>query len=265
MNVLIVENQHKVVDDLKNELIAQGFNVSVSGSVEKALFRAKAFCFDLFIVNSGDDGKSGFNFATNIVKETKNHKFKVLFTLNPKVKVDVRLRKFNQPFDILHLPFDENEFRIRIDRLVKSENIEGNSEQDSIADNKIESAEKPVAKVTGKVLLVEDNPLNQKVLGMFITKLGFEHDVASNGQASVDLCSKTNYAFILMDVYMPGMDGTEATEKIRELEVNTGHRAKIIAITANESEESVKRCYDSGMDDYLVKPFTLEILREKLV
>lgn len=264
MNVLIVENQHKVIDDLKKELIAQGFNVSVSGSVEKALFRAKAFCFDLFIVNEGDDGKSGFNFVTNIVKETQNHKFKVLFTLNPKVKVDVRLRKFNQPFDILHLPFDENEFRIRIERLVKSDQVEADSEHHPVVDNK-EGTGKLEAKAAGKVLLVEDNPLNQKVLGMFITKLGFEHDVASNGQASVDLCSKTNYAFILMDVYMPGMDGTEATEKIRELEVNTGHRAKIIAITANESEESVKRCFDSGMDDYLVKPFTLDILREKLI
>lgn len=64
---------------------------------------------------------------------------------------------------------------------------------------------------------------------------------------------------------MPGMDGPEATMKIRNDEEITGNRAKIIAITANESEESVKRCYDSGMDDYLVKPFTLEILKEKLV
>jgi CheY-like chemotaxis protein len=64
---------------------------------------------------------------------------------------------------------------------------------------------------------------------------------------------------------MPGMDGPEATVKIRENEIITGHRSKIIAITANESEESVKRCYDSGMDDYLVKPFTLDVLKDKLV
>ncbi len=115
------------------------------------------------------------------------------------------------------------------------------------------------------MLLVEDNPLNQKVLGMFITKLGFEYDIASNGQLAVDLCKKEKYSYILMDIYMPGMDGPEATMKIRDDEETTGNRAKIIAITANESEESVKRCYDSGMDDYLVKPFTLEILKEKLV
>jgi CheY-like chemotaxis protein len=68
-----------------------------------------------------------------------------------------------------------------------------------------------------------------------------------------------------MDIYMPGMDGPEATMKIRANEHNKTHRSKIIAITANESQESVKRCYDSGMDDYLVKPFTRDILKEKLV
>jgi two-component system, NarL family, sensor histidine kinase BarA len=115
------------------------------------------------------------------------------------------------------------------------------------------------------VLLVEDNPLNQKVLGMFISRLGFDYDIASNGQMAVDACMKINYPFILMDIYMPGMDGTEATVKIREQEQSKDHRSKIIAITANESEESVKRCYDSGMDDYLVKPFTLDVLKEKLV
>ncbi|MCF8362146.1 MAG: response regulator [Prolixibacteraceae bacterium] len=120
--------------------------------------------------------------------------------------------------------------------------------------------------LANKVLLVEDNPLNQKVLGMFISKLGFEHDTASNGQMAVDLAIENHYRFILMDIYMPGMDGTEATAKIREHEEGEGlNRSKIIAITANESDESVKRCYDSGMDDYLVKPFTLEILKEKLV
>jgi DNA-binding response OmpR family regulator len=265
-NVLLVESQRKVVEEIKNELIAQGYNVSVSGSVEKALFRAKAFHFDLFVVNAGDDGKEGYNFLSNIKKETSNQQFSVLFLLNPKVKVDVRLRKYNQPFDIVHLPFDDTEFKIRIDRLMNSLQVENAPVQEPILENvKVTSTAKTESKVNGRVLLVEDNPLNQKVLGMFITKLGFEHDVASNGQASVDLCTSTEYAFILMDVYMPGMDGTEATEKIRELENKTGHRAKIIAITANESEESVKRCYDSGMDDYLVKPFTLDILKEKLV
>lgn len=255
--VLLVEDQQKIAEALKNELISQEFKVTTSGSIEKGLFRAKAFQFDLFVVNCGEDGRDGFTFASRLKKEAGYTNFPILFTVNPKVKVDVRLRKFNQPFDILRLPLDITEIKIRLSRLLNP-----NMAFEEIADEK--SAEKGI-KSTGKVLLVEDNALNQKVLGMFISKLGFEYDIAGNGQAAVDLSATTNYPYILMDIYMPGMDGPEATVKIREREQKGSHRAKIIAITANESEESVKRCYDSGMDDYLVKPFTLDVLKEKLV
>jgi DNA-binding response OmpR family regulator len=263
MKILVIENQTKVADEIKNELISQGFDVSLSGSVEKGIFRAKAYPFDMFIVNCGDDGKSGLTFALNLKKETdyKNQPF--LFTINPKVKVDIRLRKFTHPFDILRLPVDNTELKIRLEQLLNFNTQREESKEDTVV-AKSKSKSKPVP-LSGKILLVEDNPLNQKVLGMFISKLGYEYDIASNGLGAVNLCSDNNYPFILMDIYMPGMDGPEATVKIRESETVTGHRAKIIAITANESEESVKRCYDSGMDDYLVKPFTLDVLKEKLV
>jgi CheY-like chemotaxis protein len=72
--------------------------------------------------------------------------------------------------------------------------------------------------------------------------------------------------FIHINGYIYARHGrSRSNNENRDDEETTGNRAKIIAITANESEESVKRCYDSGMDDYLVKPFTLEILKEKLV
>jgi CheY-like chemotaxis protein len=173
----------------------------------------------------------------------------------------VRLLKFNKRFDFIRLPFDPVEFKLRLDQLKGKDK----NEPPYLNKNSGPKAENG-APQSNKVLLVEDNPLNQKVLGMFISKLGFEHDVASNGQMAVDLATENEYRYILMDIYMPGMDGTEATAIIRENEEISGRaRSKIIAITANESDESVKRCYDSGMDDYLVKPFTLEILREKLV
>jgi CheY-like chemotaxis protein len=259
LKVLLIENQPKNSNEIKEALISQGFDVSISSTVERGILRAKAFKFDMFIVNCGDEGKDGFTFASNLKKEANYSAKPFIFTYNPKVKVDVRLRKFTQPFDILRLPVDSNEFIFRLDRIM---NCKPSIEE------KFESSEKKESKdfiKSGKVLLVEDNPLNQKVLGMFISKLGYEYDIASNGQSAVDLSSQNDYPFILMDIYMPGMDGPEATERIREAELTSGYRAKIIAITANESEESVKRCYDSGMDDYLVKPFTLEVLKEKLV
>lgn len=259
LKVLLIEDQQKNATEIKNGLIALGFDVAVSGSVDRGLCRAKAYRFDMFVVNCGEDGKDGFNFVSALKKETDCTNNQFIFTINPKVKVDIRLRKFTQSFDILRLPCDVNELAIRVDKVMNQH------PQAADKPEKGKSTEESQRKVGGKVLLVEDNPLNQKVLGMFITKLGFEYDIASNGQLAVDLCKKEKYSYILMDIYMPGMDGPEATMKIRDDEETTGNRAKIIAITANESEESVKRCYDSGMDDYLVKPFTLEILKEKLV
>lgn len=265
LKVLLIEGQPGVAKDIENELVALDFMVSSTINVESGLLRAKAYQFDLFVVNCGANSKEGLNFATSILKEEKYKNVPFLFTLNARLKADIRLRKFDHPFDIIRLPLDATELRIRLNKLfgAKNENYEKIETAKPVKAKKVE-----VSKATdqkGRVLLVEDNPLNQKVLGMFISKIGFEYDIAANGEKSIELCKDTNYAFILMDIYMPGMDGTEATVKIREAEQLGNHRAKIIAITANESEESVKRCYDSGMDDFMVKPFTIDLLKEKLV
>jgi DNA-binding response OmpR family regulator len=259
LKVLLIESQQNLAIEIRNELIDQGYVVSVSLTPDAGLLRANAYQFDLFIVNCGDDGKQGFNFANSLLKLEKYDHTIFLFTYKPKVNADVRLRKFDQRFDIIRLPLDDTEMRIRLNKLVNAAPVTIEKQE------KGEKALSQPGKSPGKVLLVEDNPLNQKVLGMFISKLGFEYDIAANGQIAVDFTQKEKYPFILMDIYMPGMDGTEATVIIRENEQKSGHKARIIAITANESEESVKRCYDSGMDDYLVKPFTLDVLKEKLV
>lgn len=261
LKVLLIEGQAKIADEIRKELQALDYKVSTAINTENAMHRARAFQFDFLVVNCGPDGKDGLNFATTLIKEPVYSQVPFLFTLNPKLKVDIRLRKFAHRFDLLHLPFDATEFRIRMDRLFAEPPVKA----PEVAEKKEKVAVKTEPGGKGKVLLVEDNPLNQKVLGMFISKLGFEYDVASNGQMAINLSKNEPYSFILMDIYMPEMDGTEATMKIREEEEKGSHRAKIIAITANESEESVRRCYDSGMDDFLVKPFTMDVLKEKLV
>jgi CheY-like chemotaxis protein len=262
LKVLVIESNAKVAEDLKRELSSEGYKVTCAVTAEQGLLRAKAYHFNFFIVSCGNDGKQGFNFASAIVKEDGYADVPFLFVFNQKVSVDVRLRKFNHKFDLVRMPLDATEFKIKLPRLfvqeVKAEVPLVKEKKESAKNERAENNPK-------KILLVEDNPLNQKVLGMFISKLGFDHEIASNGQMAVDLSKEKEYAFILMDIYMPGMDGTEATELIRKNEAEGNHRAKIIAITANESAESVKRCFDSGMDDYLVKPFTVEVLKEKLV
>lgn len=114
-----------------------------------------------------------------------------------------------------------------------------------------------------KVLLAEDNLVNQKVAMMVIQKMGHKVDVANNGKIAVEKFLNGQYDLILMDMMMPEMDGLEATREIREIEKGRlpASRIKIVALTANAMKEDRERCIESGMDDYLSKPFKPEDLQ----
>jgi CheY-like chemotaxis protein len=116
-------------------------------------------------------------------------------------------------------------------------------------------------KLRGRVLVVEDNPTNQKVIVLRLQKLGCRADVAQNGREAVDASASVPYDVILMDCQMPVMDGFEATAHIRR---RGGRRVPIIALTANAMEEDRERCLQAGMDDYLSKPVRSQELSEKL-
>lgn len=113
-----------------------------------------------------------------------------------------------------------------------------------------------------KVLLAEDNLINQKVASININKLGHDVDFANNGQIALEKYKGHNYDIILMDLQMPIMDGIEATKRIREFErINTSsHPIKIIAMTASAMPEDKYICYEAGMNDYISKPFRREDL-----
>ena len=117
------------------------------------------------------------------------------------------------------------------------------------------------------ILVVEDNLINQKVASLLLTKEGFRVDLANDGQEALDMikAQTTAYSLILMDCMMPVMDGFAATEAIREWEQDqTQKRLPIIALTASVFVEDIDKCYQSGMDDYVAKPFKKEIILEKL-
>lgn len=108
--------------------------------------------------------------------------------------------------------------------------------------------------MTRNVLLVEDNPANQKVTLLFLARFGFNADLAQNGAEAVEAFAKKNYDLILMDCQMPGMDGFAATREIRSRE-SQGKRTPIVALTANALDEEREKCFEAGMDDHLAKPF----------
>ncbi|CAK1733483.1 response regulator [Vibrio crassostreae] len=119
-----------------------------------------------------------------------------------------------------------------------------------------------------KILIVEDNKINQKIAGLHVGKSGFEFEFANNGQEAVDMfTANPHYAVILMDCMMPVMDGFEATGNIRrvEKETNATRRIPIIALTASVIDDDIQKCFDVGMDDYVPKPFKFEMLKEKVL
>lgn len=111
-----------------------------------------------------------------------------------------------------------------------------------------------------RVLVVEDNTTNQKVVGLMLKKLNLEYDQAFNGKEALEMYNPSEHGVIFMDVNMPIMGGDECTSKLREQEV----KAKIIALTGNAMEKDINNYLEKGYDDYITKPLAFKVLKKVL-
>ncbi len=108
--------------------------------------------------------------------------------------------------------------------------------------------------LSGRVLVAEDNPVNQKVALGILKQFGLRGEVAANGREAITALQTMPFDLVLMDVMMPELDGLEASREIRRLEAETARRIPIIAMTAGAMDEDRLKCLDAGMDDYMTKP-----------
>lgn len=115
-----------------------------------------------------------------------------------------------------------------------------------------------------RVLLAEDNPVNQLVASRLLQKLGHAVTAASNGVQAVEACRQSEWDLVLMDCQMPGLDGYAATRQIRSLERGNGRHTRIVALTAHAMAEDHERCMEAGMDDYITKPLDAADLQRVL-
>ena len=115
-----------------------------------------------------------------------------------------------------------------------------------------------------RILIAEDNPVNVLILEKSLEDVGCHFHSTSNGMEAVQEYERAAYDLILMDLQMPDMDGIEATQKIRSIEVGTGRHIPIVALTAHAQQGDKERCLACGMDDYLPKPIRRRDMIEKL-
>ena len=188
-----------------------------------------AICKEFINLMGGDIG----------VESTKNEGSKFYFTLQ--------------------LEQGDKEKVISPDSLVSSRLEEKGGKE--IADNKIQLTKD--SRGAFKILLAEDNFINQKVALRIMSEAGYKADAVMNGFQAVKAVEDNKYDVILMDVQMPEMDGMTATRKIRELKSENGN-VPIIAITAHALMGDKEKCLEAGMDDYLSKPIRSEVLIQKL-
>jgi CheY-like chemotaxis protein len=115
-----------------------------------------------------------------------------------------------------------------------------------------------------RILLAEDNLVNQRLATRLLEKRGHRVAVAANGRDALEALAKESYDLVLMDVQMPEMDGMEATAKIREMEKFTGRHQPVVALTAHAMKGDQELCLAAGMDGYLTKPIRQQELDELL-
>ena len=149
---------------------------------------------------------------------------------------------------------------VRIKKAVSSSKGKALSKIDEL----MNKSKKPKDLKELKVLLVEDNMINSRIVVLTLKPLVQSIDLAYDGKEALDKFATSAYDLILMDIEMPVIDGLTATEKIRTLEATTNRHVPIIALTANAMIGDKERCLSAGADDYISKPFQLEQLVEKI-
>jgi signal transduction histidine kinase len=234
--------------------------------------------------------KGGVTISVTIEKES-NDEFELRFSVKdtgigiPPDKIDKIFESFGQATTSTARKFGGTGLGLTISRqLVEMHN--GELKVDSVANEgsefyfiiKYKKAEKPREEIgsefgegvdlsSKKILLVEDNEFNQMVAVDTLNDLfpGISVDVAENGEIAIQKGTQNDYDFVLMDIQLPDIDGFDITKAIRNQENEKRKNIRICAMTASVTKERIDECFHAGMNDYMMKPFSPDTLKEKVI
>ncbi len=257
--ILVVDDNATNREILERQLPVWNLRVTSAADGPQALARMAEACeagqpFDLAILDMNMPGMNGLQLAHAIKAQPRLAPTRLIVLSSSYTGSSDRARA-----GILHCvnkPIRQAELHRVLDSSLR--------DRPSIA-NTQPADPKPSTEVIfhGKVLLAEDNAVNQRVASAMLAKLGLQVEVAGDGREAVALAQAQTFDIILMDCHMPEMDGYEATAAIRQ-GANSAARVPIVALTANVMEGNRDKCLAIGMDDFLAKPYKLEQLRTVL-
>ncbi len=245
---------------MKRQLQAWGFEVTVANDAWDALRELRATllmeqCFDLALIDQDMPGRSGEDLCQEFRAAEGADGMKILLMSGPGEVIhegnplwDLRLQspiKFGSLHNALQQACGVKRSALYDRRVVDAEEID-------------------VLPGALKVLVAEDDPVNQKVLSKLLERLGCQVDRVCNGEEATERVQTGSYHLVFMDCNMPGLNGFDATRLIRLRESSTGAHTIIIAMTSNARASTREQCLQAGMDDYITKPIRASVLAEAL-
>jgi CheY-like chemotaxis protein len=212
------------------------------------------------IIIKSKEGKGTIVEFTTLFKTTKDfmlpekgkEEAKVTTTEEVKAEANVAEKKIE-----IEEQIEENATDKKTDELKPDNNEPKTSAKEEVNSSDFVEAEHTDVK---RILLVEDNPISQKVELRLLKESGYNVEAVSNGFDAIEAVKTNSFNLVLMDVEMAEMDGIESTKRIRALEPPTG-KVPIIAVTAHSSMKDREKCLASGMDDYIAKPININFMK----
>jgi len=210
--------------------------------------------FDILLLDMQMPGVTGQQIATKIRHQAIYSDLKIILLSS------MGLEKINK---------DQQFFDLRLNKPIRQsllyDAIATVSHQQIKTDNIAKTIKNPTAQLTGKILFVDDNIVNQQIGKAMLDKFGLNYEIVVNGKQALEARKTRPFDLIFMDCQMPIMDGFEATRQIRLFEKKSNKvNMPIIALTANAMQGDKEACIDAGMDGYLSKPYSIETLSKVL-
>src|SRR5213594_2040653 len=245
--MLIVDDNETNRRILREMLAAEGINVDEASTAADGLAALRRTRYDLAILDVQMPDMDGFQLASQVRADKKLARTKLLMLTSAGQRGDGERCRELGIRGYLTKPISRSDLLEALGTVLAGSPEEAGT-PDVVTRHTIAESRRSL-----RVLLAEDNPVNQQVAVAMLVKRGHEVHVSSNGREAVDAVRQRDYDVVLMDIQMPEMDGFEATQAIRALP--KGKDLPIIGLTAHALSGERERCLSRGMSDYLAKPF----------